>query len=89
MKAVGAKLFAFPTRGCDLLAIENVFKLVKRELRLQALCRNLVYESYKQFSERVRSTLYRMSTCVIDNIVKSLHKRLYLIIKHKGKRIKY
>ena len=27
MKAVGAKLFAFPTRGCDLLAIENVFQI--------------------------------------------------------------
>jgi len=89
MKAVEAKLFAFQPRSCDLLAIENVFNLVKRELRLQALCRNFVYESYEQFSERVRSTLYGMSTSVIDNIIKSLHKCLYLIIKHKGKRIKY
>jgi len=56
LKAVGAKLSAFPPRSCDLLVIENVFNLVKRELRLQALRRKLVYESYKQFSERVRST---------------------------------
>ena len=89
LKAVGAKLFAFPPRSCDLLVIENVFNLVKRELRLQALRRKLVYESHKQFSECVRSTLYGMSTSVVDNIIKSLHKCLYLIIKHKGKRIKY
>jgi len=89
LKAVGAKLFAFPPKSCDLLVIENVFNLVKRELRLQALRRKLIYESYKQFSECVRSTLCGMSTSVIDNIIKFLHKRLYLIIKHKGKRIKY
>ena len=88
LKAVGAKLFAFPPRSCDLLVIDNVFNLVKRELRLQALRRKLVYESHKQFSECVRSTLYGMSTSVIDNIIKSLHKCLYLIIKHKGKHIK-
>ena len=89
MKAVGAKLFAFPPRSCDLLAIENVFNLVKRKLRLQALCRNLVYESVTNSFLSVRSTLYRMSTSVIDNIIKSLHKRLCLIIKYKGKGIKY
>jgi len=54
MKAVGAKLFAFPPRSCDRLAIENVFNLVRRELRLQALCRNLVYQSYEQSSKRAR-----------------------------------
>ena len=39
-----AKLFAFPQRSCDLLVIENVFNLGKRELRLQALRGKLAYE---------------------------------------------
>ena len=44
LKAVGAKLFAFPQRSCDLLVIENMFNLGKIELRLQALRRKLAYE---------------------------------------------
>ena len=55
MKAIGAKLFAFPPRRCDLLAIENVLILVKRAVRLKALCRNgiktnLMNRDYKQIA---------------------------------------
>ena len=89
LKDIRAKLFAMPPRSCDLNPIENIFNLAKRDLKAQAIRKNLTYESFEQFSERVTCTLYGLSTVVIDNIICSMDKRLKLVIKSKGKRTKY
>ena len=89
LKDIRAKLFAIPPRSCDLNPIENIFNLVKRDLKAQAIRKNLTYESFEQFSERVKCTLYGLSTVVIDNKIRSIDKRLKLVIKSKGKRTKY
>ena len=85
----GAKLFEIPKRSADLNPIENVFNLVKRELKKQARTRNITCETFEQFSERVKSTLYAVSSNVIDKIISSMYKRLDLISKTKGNRTKY
>lgn len=89
LQEVGAKLFVIPARSPDVNPIENVFHLVKRELERQALERNLTFETFSQFAERVKSTLYGMNHSVIDNIIRSMDKRMDLILKSKGNRTKY
>mgnify|MGYP000341487742 FL=1 len=89
LASVKAKLFAIPPRSCDINPIENVFNLVKRELQRQAIKNNITYETYEQFAERVKCTLYAMSSDTIDNIISSMNKRLRLIIGNNGKRTKY
>ena len=89
LKAIGAKLFAIPPRSPDLNPIENLFNIVKRELKRQAIRKHITFETFKEFSELVKSTLYAMNTVLIDNIISSMDKRLQLIIQDKGKRTKY
>ena len=89
LASVKAKLFAIPPRSCDINPIENVFNLVKRKLQRQAIKNNITYETYEQFAERVKCTLYAMSSDTIDNIIPSMNKRLRLIIGNNGKRTKY
>ena len=89
LKRVRAKLFHIPARSCDLNPIENVFNLVKRELKRQALKNNITYESFEQFTQRVKYTLHAVSATTVDNIISSMNNRLNLIVKKKGKRTKY
>ena len=89
LKAIRAELFTIPPRSPDLNPIENIFNIVKRELKRQAIRNDITYETYEQFSERVKCTLYAMKSDVIDNTIASMNKRLQLITKHKGKRTKY
>ena len=84
-----AELFTIPPRSPDLNPIENIFNIAKRELKRQAIRNNITYETYEQFSERVKCTLYAMESDVIDNTIASMNKRLQLIAKHKEKRTKY
>ena len=88
LKAIRAELFTIPPRSPDLNPIENIFNIGKRELNRQAIRNDITYETYEQFSERVKCTLYAMKSDVIDNTIASINKRLQLITKHKGKRTK-
>ena len=57
LKAIRAELFTIPPRSTDLNPIENIFNIVKRELKRQAIRSDITYETYEQFSERVKCTL--------------------------------
>ena len=59
LKAIWAELFTIhvPPRSPDLNPIENIFNIVKRELKRQAIRSDITYETYEQFSERVKCTL--------------------------------
>ena len=89
LASVKAKFFAIPPCSCDINPIENVFNLVKCELQRQAIKNDITYETYKQFPERVKCTLYAMSSDTIDNIISSMIKRLRLIIGNNVKWTKY
>lgn len=88
-EVAGTTKEAIPPGSCDINPIENVFNLVKRELQRQAIKNNITYETYEQFAERVKCTLYAMSSDTIDNIISSMNKRLRLIIGNNGKRTNY
>ena len=89
VKDVGGKLFAIPKRSGDLNPIENFFNVVKRELRRQAITSHLTSESFQEFAQRVKSTLYSVRREIIDNTIGSMYKRLDLVLNSRGGRTKY
>ena len=50
---------------------------------------NITWESFQDFSKRVRETILRMDKAVIDTIIESMNKRIDLIISKKGGKTKY
>ena len=69
--------------------IENVFHLVDKKLRSDAIEKNITYESYKEFSARVKSTMDNFSVDMIDKIIDTMPKRMREIVKSRGQRLKY
>ena len=53
MSRANAVLLSIPARNPDINCIENIFRLVSKKLRLDALELEIQFESYKQFEERV------------------------------------
>lgn len=86
---VGGKVFSIPSRSPDLNPIENVFNLVSRQLKLDAVRMNITRETFEEFSSRVRSTLLNFSVVQINNIIDSMERRVDMIIQSGGNRIRY
>ena len=87
--AVGGVLFPIPARSPDLNPIENFFHLVGRRLQLQAVTKDIIRESFEDFSTRVINCILNFSVQEIDKIIDSMDKRIGLVISSKGQRIKY
>lgn len=87
--AVGAKKFTIPARSPDLNPIENIFHNVKRQLQDDALSKRITKETYSQFCARVKATLLNYSPEIIDRTITSMDRRIDMVIKSKGQRIKY
>ncbi|XP_028419243.1 uncharacterized protein LOC114545017 [Dendronephthya gigantea] len=66
MHVVGARKFSIPPRSPDINPIENIFNLVKSKLNSDAIEKNIQYENFKTFSERVNETMEKFPTDVID-----------------------
>lgn len=82
-----AKLFPIPARSPDLNPIENVFHLTNKELRRTA--KYIDTETRREFVQRIRRAIYSVPIATIDKTISSMHKRLHLIIKGRGQRLKY
>ena len=89
MDRMSAKMVGIPARSPDLNPIENVFHLVKKKLESDAIERQITSESFEQFCNRVKHTLLNFPTKTVDNIIDSMPKRLKMVIKRKGQRIRY
>ena len=86
---VGARKFSIRPRSPDINPIENIFHQVKRKLNSDAIENNIVQENFKTFSDRVKTTMEKFSTHIIDKTIESMDKRIGLIIKSRGQRTKY
>ena len=86
---VGGRLFHIPPRSPDINPIENIFNCVKAELKEQAINQQIKKETYRQYCARVKQTLLAFPIETIDRTIAYMDKRIDLIIKHKGQRIKY
>lgn len=78
--ALGAELLSIPPRSPDINPIENFFKLVKDRLTKDAIANNITWESFPDFSIRIRETILSMDKAVIDKIIESMNKRINSII---------
>ena len=85
--ALGAELLSIPPRSPDINPIENFFKLVKDRLTKDAIANNITWESFPDFSNRVRETILNMDKAVIDKIIESMNERMDLIISKKGRKL--
>lgn len=86
---VGAEKFAIPPRSPDLNPIENLFHLCKRRLKKDAIENQIEVETYDEFIQRIKKTILSTKVVTINNLIDSMNKRIDLIIKAKGQRIKY
>ena len=89
LKKVGARKFSIPARSPDCNPIENVFNYAKQKLHEDALVQNITFENFTDFSQRVKNTIMNLPIEYIDKTIDSMDRRMSLIIKGRGKRIKY
>ena len=87
--AIGGTKFSIPARSPDLNPIGNFFHLTKRKLKYEALTNGITQETYSDFVARIQRTMLETPTKVIDNVIGSMNKRIDMVIKSKGQRIKY
>jgi len=88
-RKVRSKLLSIPPRSPDLNPIENFFHIVRRSLDKDALKRNITRESYDEFSTRVRDIIFNVPKELINKTIESLPRRIDMILKSKGQRLKY
>ena len=69
--------------------MENIFNIVSAKLEQDALCKQITHETFEQFSDRVEKTLCNIDPKLIDRTNDSMKKTIELIIKRRGRRLKY
>ena len=89
MQCTNSTLIKLCPRSPDMAVIENVFPMVSRMLKRQAVQQQLRRETFEQFKNRVISTFYSISVETVNNLICSMPKRIDMVIRNKGKRIKY
>ena len=88
MKKLEVQVHSIPPRSPDINPIENVFHLLDKKLRSDAIENNITYESYKEFSARVKATMETFPVDMIDKIINTMPKRMHEIVKCRGERLK-
>ena len=68
-EVIGAKMFSIPPRSPDLNTIENIFHLVKRNLKKQASEKKITYESVEQYAQRIENTFKALDKTLINKII--------------------
>jgi len=86
---MGAKVFSIPPRSPDLNPIENFFHLISMELKKDTVGKDISYETFDQFSERVKNLIVNFPITKIDKIIDSMERRIDEVIRSKGNRTKY
>ena len=78
-----------PPRSPDLNPIENAFNLVEQILSNDAVKYSISNESYAKFVERVGNTFLSYPVKPLDNIIKSMQKRISQVIQSKSHLLRY
>lgn len=89
LEKLGAHLFCIPARSPDLNPIENFFHLVGKELRKEAIDKQITHETKEEFAVRVKNILLNFPKDKIDKIILSMDKRIEAVIANRGQRTKY
>eukprot|EP00111_Clytia_hemisphaerica_P016448 TCONS_00048723-protein len=89
LEKLGAHLFCIPARSPDLNPIENFFHLVGKEIRKEAIDKQVTRETKEEFAMRVKNILLNYPKDKIDKIILSMDKRIEAVIANHGQRTKY
>ena len=73
----------------DLNPNKNVFNLVDKKIISDAVEYSISKESYAKFVERIENTLLSYPIAPIDNVIKSMPKRISQVILSKDHHLKY
>ena len=57
MDSVGCRLFKVSPHFIDLNPIQNIFHLIAKQLKKNAITQNLDYETYEKFGRRAKTTV--------------------------------
>ena len=87
--SVSGRVLKIPPRSPDLNPIENFFHLICVELAKEAIAKKIDKESFEEFSIRCVQMMESYPVSKIDAIIDSMPKRIDMVIKSKGQRIKY
>ena len=88
-KRLNAELVKLPSKSPDIHIIENVFNIVREDLRSEVLQKQIERETFAQFKERVRNLILRVPVVKINNLILSMESRLKEVIERKGQRLRY
>ena len=83
------KLLSIPPHTPDINPIENMFNLIDRIPKNDAIEQNIIQETYEQFSTRVQNTLENYPIAEIDKIINTMPKIMHQIINCNGGRLRY
>ena len=86
---IGCKVFAIPARSLDVNPIENIFNRIRKKLAEDAITHQIKRENFEEFSTRVKRTFEEFPVEEMEKTIDSMQKRMRLITKNCGKRIKY
>lgn len=89
LENIGATSVSIPPRSPDLNVIENFFHLVKKAIKQDTIEKHITFESFEEFSARVKNIIVNYPNRKIDKIIESMDKRINMVIEAKGNRIKY
>ena len=89
LDSTGAKIFSIPPRSLEMNPIENVFNITKEMLHADALSKNITKENFEEYSKRVKETLHSIPLETINKTIGSMPSRMRMVVKGKGKRIRY
>ena len=85
----GIKLFQIPARSPDINCIENVFHAMRKAIQKDAINRNITKESFRQFQARCAHIIRNFDVAFINKVIESMPKRIEMIKKRHGQRIRY
>ena len=89
IQAIGATQISIPPRSPDINPIENFFNLIEQKVHSDAVACNITKETFEEFSSRVQQTILNYPIERVNKIIESMNKRMRLIIRNRGHRLKY
>lgn len=84
-----AKVFRIPARSPDINPIENFFHQMTCKLEQDAFENHITRETKEEFAERIKKTMAEFPVNRINKLIESMPRRVRLVIKAKGRRIRY
>ena len=87
--SINCEMFGVPPHSPNFNLMENMFHLVRKKLHKDPQEHEIKQETYKEFSNKVKSTNDNFPVNIINKTIETLPKRLTRAIERKGERTKY